>query len=523
VRSQPIGRIKHPRAALAASYSPFRQAFFSRSGHAILNRPLPSPLRLPRFPFVRPAVLQLLGTAFLLSPILAKDAAVSAETPRKALAILVGVTKYHRLPRLQWCKNDVELVGKTLAQYCACGEIVVMTSESAQATLEPTRGNIIAVFDGALKLADKEAYDRVFIYFAGHGIRNGDKLYLAPQDCTDNSIQETGLSIASLREKLNAYRNIREKILILDTCHAGSRRGGANALSGEEFAGDLRDTKRLFTLASCGANEESLEWSGKGQGLFTHWLCEGLAGAADQRPYGNEDGRVDTEELTQFVTDKVETTSSVLGMPQHPVGFCAEGEPWKADLAFLPPKIATPARAAFLNAFLLEAAKYRNGGNYAAAIDQLNRVLAVEPNHPESLALRGFVHLDRGKSRGDTIDPDLAFIDFQAAVDDLDQAIAEGDVDSPPERLASWYSKRSDARYQLAQYEEALADACKVIESQPASAQAYRNRAKIYEALGRRAEAKRDEQKARECGEAGEPGKTTQSALPGYFRRAAGA
>jgi uncharacterized caspase-like protein len=493
------------------------------AGRICMRRRSPSCRRTCWDRLVVVAVLLLAAVIAPSAPMVAVETRpLATDAPRKALAILVGITNYNRLPNLQWCKNDVDLVEKTLIRYCACDQIVVMTSESKEEKFKPTRGNIIAVFDSRLKFADKNGFDRVFIYFAGHGLRDADdKFYFAPQDCAYNSIKETGLSVSSVRDKLDQSCNIGEKILILDTCHAGSTRGGnPTGLSGSEFAGELRDTKRLFTLAGCGSEEESLEWNAKEHGLFTYWLCEGLSGGADRKTTGNEDGRVDTDELTAFVAENVERTSTNLGKPQRPVGVYSEGATrWKADLAFLPPETAEPARPAIVESLIAEADKYRNGGNYAAAIDQVNRALAIDPTYPEPFALRGKVHLERGKSRGETIDPDLAFVDFQAAIDDFDRAIISGQGRTCPEHLASWHSHRCDARYQLGQHEQALADACKVIELQPTSAQAYSNRAKIYRSLGQVEKAAQDDQEAQRRAVQGTPHKATRVTPPSPIRQ----
>lgn len=439
------------------------------------------------------------GVSWLTMGFALACAQTPAEAPRKALAILVGITNYNRLPNLRWCKNDVELVEKTLLRYCACDQIVVMISESRDEKFKPTRGNIIAVLDSRLKFANREQFDRVFIYFAGHGLRGSDAtLYFAPQDCAYNSLAQTGLEVSLIRKKLDEADGIREKILILDTCHAGTGRGAeTTGVDNETLVGELRGTKRLFTLAGCGPDEESLEWNEKEHGLFTYWLCAGLSGEADRRPKGNTDGRVDTDELTAYVAENVERTSNDLGKPQHPVGIYSDGDAWKSDLAFLPPEpVQRGELPAHLERRLGEADKYRRGGQYGAAIDQINRALAIDPLAAQALALRGVVHLERGKSRGETIDPDLAFVDFQAAVDDFDRALAAGQGPVASEHLASWYSKRCDARYHLAQYDLALEDACKVIALQPTSAQAYKNRAKVYHRLGQADKAERDEQEA---------------------------
>jgi tetratricopeptide (TPR) repeat protein len=471
--------------------------------------------------FFHAAMFWLLAMGMLLPPVWAKETTDSPViAPRKAMAVLVGITNYEgsNLQKLQWCDKDVALVGKTLEQYCACSEIVSMTSGSKQ-ELKPTHDNLVAKLESSLKYADQEAYDRVIIFFAGHGILNEEsqgKLYLAPQDFSFDSIhsiEKTGISVAWLRKKLDSYQHIQEKILFLDTCHAGSSRG---ITSGQKIALGLQKTQKLFTLASCRNNEESLECQDKENGLFTYWLCEGLKGKADKKPYGDENGQVNAKELENFVTEKVAKEAEYRGAWQHPVPVFPEGksnEPWIPTLAFLPPETNLAERPALINSLLMEANKYKAGGNYAAAIDQIGRALAIDPNHAESFALRGSVHLNRGKSRKQTIDQDSDFYEYRAAVEDFNAAIELGRKCTSPNDLACWYSGRSIAHFQLGpqEYEEALQDASTAIELQQALpltqraevskgevSKAYENRAKILRKMGRIEESTRNMEKANE-------------------------
>ena len=440
----------------------------------------------------------LLAISTALPATAAPPGTTAGTAPRKAFAILVGVEDYHRLSDLRCCNKDVELVRNTLQQYCACDKTVVMTGES-KGPYKPTLGNILAVLDMHLRFADEERFDRIIIFFAGHGLRDRDgRLYFVPQDCYENLIERTGLSVALVRTMLEKCHNIGEKILILDTCHAGSRRGTNLGPSGRELAEELQGAKRILTLASCGPDEESLEWDEKEHGLFTYWLCEGLSGAADRGSEGDGNGLVDTVELAAFVTDHVKRTSRDLGCLQTPEPLYSEDTPWKTDLAFVPPDVNEPERLAMVDLLLVEANKYRKGGNYAAAIDQVNRVLGIAPDSPQAFARRGVVHLDRGKSRGETVDPAMASVDFGAAIDDFDRAISlSGTVpESARPPLAYLHSYRCDAHYELGDLEQALLDANRVIELEPEDAQAYRNRAKIYRDKKCPAKAEADEQKA---------------------------
>jgi uncharacterized caspase-like protein len=67
------------------------------------------------------------------------------------------------------------------------------------------------------------------------------------------------------------------------------------------------DAEGIVTLASCRADETSIEAPWRKQGLFTYWLVQGLAGAADREVEGNRNGVITVDELYDFVYDRVRT------------------------------------------------------------------------------------------------------------------------------------------------------------------------------------------------------------------------
>lgn len=416
--------------------------------------------------------------------------AAGPAVPVKMFAILIGVREYNRLPDLRWSDKDVTLVRDTLRRWCGCEErdIVLMTNQSEE-KYKPNRGNIMAVLvDQELKEADEAGVDRVLIYFAGHGLKDAhDNLYLAPQDYVYGRINDTGVSISLVRDALQKCSRIRTKFLILDTCYAGSTRGSFGSLS-TEMATKLQDTQGMLTLASCQSDQESLEWNEMGQGLFTYWFCRGLEGAADLPPDGNGDGKVDTDEIERYVTGNVERTAKDLGRPQKPVTIRSKEWQGLPVLAYL--SGAADQRQDMVRTWLHveQSLKYRNGGNFSHALEELERAFRLQPSQEELrqlYALRGRYHVERGKVQEKTDE-------FQAALGDLDQAISRHHSAAPPHELAAFHTLRSEANYQLRRYDEALRDASEVIRLLPACAQAFRNRATVYRALGDERSAEKD-------------------------------
>lgn len=129
------------------------------------------------------------------------------------------------------------------------------------------------------------------IYFSGHGIRkaglsSGD--YLCPVEATLDEVARTLIESKDLIKAIN--RILAERLVIfLDSCHAeviGEIKNTNIAIKAglSETAYDsITQERGRMIIASSLYNEESHEVSTMQNGLFAHFLLEGLRGAAAER------------------------------------------------------------------------------------------------------------------------------------------------------------------------------------------------------------------------------------------------
>ena len=198
-----------------------------------------------------------------------------------------------------------------------------MTDQAENPRFQPLRANIMAELPKWLERPG--AKDSVMLYFSGHGFRDAkDQLYLTPLDFDRERPAETGVPVEWLRQQL-AECKAHFKLLLLDSCHAGSEKGAddkqqvAAAALGEPF----RDVRDVVTIASSTANEKSQLWEERQQSLFSYWLNQGLKGHADR----NGDGVVDIDELYDYVHGNVTRTATArFPLPQTPVRIIRGGQ-----------------------------------------------------------------------------------------------------------------------------------------------------------------------------------------------------
>ncbi len=251
-------------------------------------------------------------------------AAGAAEKEGKRYAVLIGVEKYYRAAPLRFTVNDVRQVASVLNRRGSWPtEGILEMTDAANDRFKPLRNNLLTELPKWLGKAGPN--DSVLVYFSGHGFRDAEgKMYLAPLDCDRDNPEPTGIAVAWLREQLAACQ-AGFKLLLLDSCHAGSEKGDpgqANEVKPDALASPFEDLEGVVTIASCTADQRSQIWDDKQQSLFSFWLVQGLKGHADH----DGDGDVDIDELDKYVSRNVQHAAAVrFPLSQTPVRIVRSG------------------------------------------------------------------------------------------------------------------------------------------------------------------------------------------------------
>ncbi|MEX0893236.1 MAG: caspase family protein [Gemmatimonadota bacterium] len=210
----------------------------------------------------------------------------------KRWAVVIGISEYRDpgVQGLKYADRDAKAVYDFLRSDLA--GMGGFAPENIQLLLneDATYQNMrVALFD-FLKNATEE--DVVYIYYAGHGAPDPDRLenlYLLPYDANSRQLGGTGFPMEDMNR---ALRNVaaKHKILITDACHSGgitaegTRSLAVNRIN-EVFLEQMSTSTGVQVMFTASAsNQESLEdeqWGG-GHGVFTHYLLEGLKGSADE-------------------------------------------------------------------------------------------------------------------------------------------------------------------------------------------------------------------------------------------------
>lgn len=244
--------------------------------------------------------------SFLIQRTLMSGAIHAEESSSRQIGIFIGVNNYDLRYAAEDARRQAQIFGEQF-RYETSVFATGLKDDADKRYWSPTLSNLRTHIPRILKAASPS--DTVIVSFSGHGILDADEAgYLVPQDAELDSLIETSLPLEWLRQTL---RNCRAdtKLILLDCCHAGAEKGigvrpgvSSSVATGGDFARSLRDEPGLMTIASCRSNQKSYELQMKGQGLFTHFLIEGLMDGADLPP---KDRKVTVTELYGYVMRNV--------------------------------------------------------------------------------------------------------------------------------------------------------------------------------------------------------------------------
>jgi|GEM_PF-2593774 len=241
-------------------------------------------------------------------------------------ALVVGITTYKHsiLNNLEFPAKDAKDFAGLLLDDTVGGfkeeNVITLTNKEA------TTGRM----DDALKelVTRVSEEDLVVIYYSGHGTwgpdpdgdeEDGQDEYYVTYD-TDptsrKSIYRTALSDDQFSARVKSLPS-KQVVIFLDSCYSGGQTKGAGrkgfAVGGQKSPSDptvfsdFADFEETVLFAA--SQEDQRSWEPPPElrdrmenGVFTHYLLEGLKGAADV----NEDGTITIRELREYLRPNVE-------------------------------------------------------------------------------------------------------------------------------------------------------------------------------------------------------------------------
>ena len=274
-------------------------------------------------PFARNGILPLLLLLFFFCS--AGD--IQAAENSDSVALIIGNKNYvdAAVPAVSYAVNDAKAIRNYVIERLGYQERNVHIVEDATfAQLNEWFGGQKS-FNGKLNRLIRPNKSNVFVFYSGHGVPslNTKEKYLLPVDGKLSAVDNTGYPLDLLYKNLGQLR-AKSVQVYLDACFSG--RSGANnakSLYGKASGisvmpkSSIVNPKILSVTAS--RDSEVASWDDASRhGLFTRHLLEALYGAADEKKYGNGDGKITIAELDHFLREEMTFSASrEFGRDQH--------------------------------------------------------------------------------------------------------------------------------------------------------------------------------------------------------------
>jgi WD40 repeat protein len=185
----------------------------------------------------------------------------------------------------------------------------------------PTAANIVNAL-GLLSRAQPN--DTVAVFLAGHGMNDGPNYRFLSTDAAMGDgmiLPATVVPWYAIEEAVDGAKG--RRLLFIDTCHSAS--------AYNQRLGNAAYYANILAYSSARWDQEALESSALGHGLFTHALVEGLGGAADTA----KSGRVDTVQLSDYLQRRVPELAKPFQREQNPQVFkgrdALDYHPWASS------------------------------------------------------------------------------------------------------------------------------------------------------------------------------------------------
>ena len=233
---------------------------------------------------------------------------------KDAVAIIIGIQDYKRLPRAEFANEDA----RAFNEYARRGLGIRPDNIKVLLDAEADVVDILKAFTNWLPAKVNKDKTEVYVFFSGHGLPSDDgKLYLLPHGVDKDLLEKTSVGQKELVAALQAAKP-KSVTMFIDSCYSGQARGGETlAVFARPVSLKVEETAypANFTVISASANSQISSASPElKHGIFSYYLMKGMEGDADD----NKDGKITIGEMQGYLADKVPRHAMKMNRKQEP-------------------------------------------------------------------------------------------------------------------------------------------------------------------------------------------------------------
>jgi hypothetical protein len=236
-------------------------------------------------------------------------------TARDAVAIIIGIQDYKRVPRADYANNDA----KEFYEYAVRALGVKPEKIKMLVDDEADEVNVVKAFENWLPIQVNRDKTDVYVFFSGHGLPapDGKSLYFLPHGVDKDLLSRTAVAQNEVVAALSAAKP-RSVTMFIDACYSGQTRAGDVLMANAKpvtLKSDANIYPPNFTVITASANDQISSSSPElKHGIFSFYLMKGMEGEAD----ANQDGKITVGEMQDYLSDKVSRQAMTLNRKQSP-------------------------------------------------------------------------------------------------------------------------------------------------------------------------------------------------------------
>ncbi len=233
---------------------------------------------------------------------------------RDAVAIIIGIQNYKRVPKAEFANNDAREFNEYAIRALGIKpeNIKMLVDEDADEV------NIVKAFENWLPIQVNKDKTDVYVFYSGHGLPapDGKSLYFLPHGVDKELLSRTAVAQNEILAALTAAKP-KSVTMFIDACYSGQTRGGDVLIADAKpvsLKSDANAYPHNFTVITASTSDQiSSSSSDLKHGIFSFYLMKGMEGDADV----NQDGKITVGEMQEYLSDKVARQATTLGRKQN--------------------------------------------------------------------------------------------------------------------------------------------------------------------------------------------------------------
>lgn len=241
--------------------------------------------------------------------------AVRVRLATNAVAIIIGIQDYSRVPKAEFANNDA----RVFYDYAIRGLGVRPENIKILLDQEANDIDILGAFKNWLPLKTRKGQTDVYVFYSGHGLPSDDgaNLYVLPHGVDRQFLDRTAIKQSELIASLQAV-SPKSVTMFMDACYSGQIRTGETLLASARpiaIQPKASSFPANFNVISASAPDQLASSSPElKHGVFSYFLMKGMEGEADE----NKDGNITMVEMQTYLKEYVGKKAMSLNRTQVP-------------------------------------------------------------------------------------------------------------------------------------------------------------------------------------------------------------